>query len=62
MATGAPSKAREGPFRAVEVSFMNPIIAIIIVVIVYYSGHPILLRYMILGGATGQWGIVYSLL
>ncbi len=64
MATGAPSKAREGPFSAVVVSFMSPIIAItvVVVVVVYYNGHPILLRYIILGGATCQWGIVYSLL
>ncbi len=58
MATGASSKAHEGPFSAVVVSFMTPIIAIT-VVIIYYN---ILLRYNILGGATCQWGIVYNLL
>ena len=62
MATGAPSRAREGPFWAVVVSFMSPIIAITVAVVVYYNGHPILLRYIILGGATCQWGIVYNLL
>ena len=64
MATGAPSKAGtcEGPFSAVVIDFMTPVITITVVVVVYYSWHPILLRCSILGGATCQWGVVYDLL
>ena len=46
---------------AVVVGIMTPIIAITVVV-VYYDGHPILLRYSILGRASCQWGIAYDLL
>ena len=60
-ATGAPSRAHEGPLSAVMVDIVTAIIAMTVVV-VFYDGYPILLRYSILGDATCQWGIVYDLL
>jgi hypothetical protein len=36
-------------------------ITVVVVVVVYFNG-PIPLRYVVLGGATRNWGIVYDLL
>jgi hypothetical protein len=46
----------------VTIHIITVVAVVVVVVVVHYSGLPIMLRYIVLGGARRDWSIAYGLL